>query len=280
MVRACCPGVPLERQRLCLAGRCKVSPVTSVLQAGLRISPTQLSCVWLILLPVLDQALKLQSVPLVLFVKAARKQTSAVESDPARLQSPSRAVISSHPQGQARPKPPLLVQQQVLRVPVLPSLLVQPTQRKCPRLQTGSPSQQTALVPASVLAALAAARSRAIVGVNLHAPAAMELPAQTPRSPIARTAPLLRLLLLLLALRRMVPAIGPLTAKARRISRRERTRHCIAFVRKSLLEIWSAATTTIASISGSIGVVSGSRASRQGNGFARSAGNCQRGSWP
>jgi hypothetical protein len=95
----------------------------------------------------------------------------------------------------------------------------------------------------------------AIVEVSLLVLAGTARPARTLRSLIARMALLLRLLLLWLARKLMVLVIGFLMARRRRILRRARTRHYIASVRKFLSEIWLAATTTIASISGSIGAV-------------------------
>ena len=209
---------------------------------------------WPILLLVLAQVvLRLQSVLLGRSVRAAQRRTNG--ADQTRLHCPTKAAISSRQQVQELPRPPLLGQLPVLRVRALPSLLVLPTQRKS-RLQIiVSRFLPIALGLANVLVAQVVKSRVAIVAVSLLVLVETARPAQTLRSLIARTALLLLLLLLSLGRRVMVLVIVLLMARPRRILRRARTRHYIASVRKFLSEIWLAATTTTASINGSIGVV-------------------------
>ena len=234
---------------------------------------------WLTLLLALGQVvLRLQSALPDLSAKAApRLPTNG--ADPTRLLFPTKVAISSRQQVQELPKPRLQVQLPVHHGPALLNLLVLHTPRKSLLQIIASRFLPTALVQGNVLVVRAARSRVAIVEVSLLVLVEMARPAPTLQSLIARTVLLLLLLLLWLGRKVMVLVIGLLTARLRRILRRARTRHCIASVRKFLSEIWLAATTTTASISGSIGLVWGSRTSQRENGCVQSVGSCQRESW-
>lgn len=235
---------------------------------------------WLTLLLALGQvALRLQSALPDPSAKVVPRRRPTSGADPTKLLFPTKAAISSRQQVQELPKPQLQVQPPAHLVPVLLNLLVLLTPRKSLLQIIASRFPPTVLAQGNVLVVRAARSKVAIVEVSLLVLVGTARPAQTLRSLIARTVLLLPLLLLWLGRKVMVLAIVLLTARLRRIWRRARTRHYIASVRKFLSEIWLAATTITASISGSIGLAWGSRTSQRENGCVRSVGSCQRGSW-